>query len=145
MDLQKWVVGFMMFGLFVIAITGFLIGFASDNNSAVNVADDSQITALYSGTANNISATVTSGETSTNSIVNSSVATGSQTTQTGSQFAITPASSIGIAKNILLVGYTKIFGTSSNFGIFVVTLLGILTFISGLMVWKAWIGRQPSD
>jgi hypothetical protein len=145
MDLQKWVVGFVLFGLFTLALIGFAMNFAADNGSAVDISSDSQIVALYAGTSQNLSVLGAASETSTNSIINSSIAFGGQTTQTGGQFAITPASAVGIGKNVIQVGYYKIFGTGSGFGIFFFTLMGLITFISGLMIWKAWVGRQPSD
>lgn len=145
MDLGKWVVGFILFGMFSLALIGFAVNFALDNNSAVDISDDSQITSLQSNLNSNLSGFGSGSESSTASIINSSVATGSQTTQTGSQFAITPTNAIGIGKSIILVGYYKIFGTNSNFNIFLYALFGILTFITGLVIWKAWIGRQPID
>jgi hypothetical protein len=145
MDLQKWVVGFALFGMFTLALIGFAMNFANDNNSAVDVSNDAQIVSLYSATAQNLSNLGSASETSTASIINSSIATGGTTTQSGSQFAITPASAVGTGKNVIQVGYYKIFGTDAGFGVFLYSLIGIITFISGLMIWKAWVGRQPSD
>lgn len=145
MDLQKWVVGFVLFGLFTVALIGFAINFAADNNSAVDIADDQQIVNLYSDTQEGLGDLGTASETSTASIINSSISSGSLTTQTGSQFAITPSNAVSTGKNVIQVGYYRIFGTNSGFGIFFFSLLGVITFISGLMVWKAWVGRTPSD
>lgn len=145
MDLQKWVVGFVMFGLFSIALIGFAINFAADNNSAVDVSDDSQITSLYSANSQNLSVFASASEVSTASIINTSIQSGSFTTQTGSQFAVTPPSAIGTGTNVIQVGYYKIFGQGSSFGIFLISFLAIITFITGLMIIKAWLGRSPSD
>jgi hypothetical protein len=145
MDLQKWVVGFALFGMFTLALIGFAMNFAIDNNSAVDIADDAQIVSLYSSTTQNLSHLGDTSETSTASIINSSILVGGTTTQSGSQFAITPASAVGVGRNFIQVGYYKIFGTDSGLGIFLFSLFGIITFISGLMIWKAWVGRTPSD
>lgn len=145
MDLQKWVVGFVMFGLFTFALIGLAINFAADNNSAIDISNDAQITSLQASSAQNLSAVASASEVSTASIINTSISAGGQTTQTGSQFAVTPVAAVGVGTNVLQVGYYKIFGTGSGFGIFLFSLIGVITFISGLMIWKAWVGRSPSD
>lgn len=145
MDLGKWVISFVMFAMFALALIGFGINFASDNGSPVNIANDSEISTFTSNVQSNISGFGSGAETSTASIINSSVATGSQTTQTGSQFAITPVNAVGVGKSITSLAWFKLFGTNSNFNVFLYGFIALLTFISGLVIWKAWIGRSPID
>ena len=50
----------------------------------------------------------------------------------------------GDKKDIILkVGYSKIFGTDSGLGIFITTFLGMIVFITALLIWKTWAGRSP--
>jgi len=137
-----WTISLVMIGLFAIAVIGFTVGFANDNGS-MNIADDSQISSLYSNTQGNISDFSSASQDTYASIINSSISSGGQTTVSGGQFAITPTSSIGVTKNILQVTYYKIFGTDNNFGIFLTTFLGMLVFITALLIWKTWAGRNP--
>ena len=50
-----WTISLVMIGLFAIAIIGFAINFASDNNSPVDIADDTEISNLYSDTKTDVS------------------------------------------------------------------------------------------
>ena len=141
----QWTISLVLIGLFTIAIIGFSLNFASDNNAAVNIADDPEISGLYTNAIGNTSSFQANSEDTYTSIINSTISTSSAsgTTVTGGQFSITPANMIATTKNILKVGYSKIFGTDSGFGIFITTFLGMLVFITALLIWKTWAGRSP--
>jgi len=139
----QWTVSLVMIALFAIAIIGFAINFAEDNNSPVDIADDTEINTLYTDNQDELSDLKTGSEETYQSIVESSIEEGGQTTGTGGSFAITPPSIIAAAKNVLLIGYTKIFGSGDGFGIFITTFLTMIAFITGLLLWKTWAGRIP--
>ena len=132
----------MALAAFTIALLGFATNFATDNNSFIDIADDSQITNLNNQVSSNLSEFREGSESTYQSIIESSIDAG-ETTTSGGQFAITPPSSIAIGKNILEVGYVKIFGTGSGFGIFLGTLIAAFGFMLILLLWKAWAGRMP--
>jgi len=140
---MDWTISLIMIGLFTIAIVSFVTYFAIDNGSSVNIANDAQISNLLTQTRGNVSSFAGESESTYASIINSTIAPGSTTTTGSGQYAITATSAIGTSKNILLVGYQKIFGSGSGFGIFITTLLGIIGFITILYVVKLWRAGLP--
>lgn len=128
--------------LFSIAIIGFAVNFASDNNSVIDISDDAQLTGLDTDIRSNLSTFRSGSESTYQSIVESSIEEG-ETTPSGGQFAITPLTVIDTVKNIVQVGYIRIFGTGSGFGIFLTTFIVTIGFIFGLYLWKTWAGRSP--
>lgn len=135
-------ISLVMIALFSIAIMGFAINFASDNNAVIDISDDAQLTNLDTNQRANLSTFRGGSEDTYQSIVESSIEQG-ETTPSGGQFAITPLTIVGTVSNILRVGYVRIFGTGSGFGIFITTLLAMIGFIFGLYLWKTWAGRNP--
>ena len=127
-------------GLFTVAIIGFAVNFAIDNNAPVSLADDPKINELRTENLNDLSTLRKKSEDTYQSIIDSSIETG-DTTTSGGQFALTPLTIISIMDNTLSVGYDKIFGNEGGFGIFITTFLGMLVFIIGLYVWKTWRGN----
>jgi hypothetical protein len=128
--------------LFTAAIIGFAINFASDNNAVIDISDDSQIIALDTNIQTDAGSLREGSESTYQSIVEASIETG-ETTPSGGQFATLPFTYLNTMKNILQVGYVKIFGTGGGFGIFLtgfVALMGVLLIFA---VWKAWVGRLP--
>lgn len=139
----QWTIGLVLIGLFAIAIIGFTINFAIDNEAAVDISDDAQMANLFTETSGNISGFDSASESTYTSIINSSIAQEGFTTQSAGQFAITPTNVISVTKNILRAGYVKIFGSGTGFGVFVTTFIGLMVFITGLLIWKTWAGRNP--
>lgn len=141
----QWTVSLVLIGLFAVAIIGFSINFASDNSSPVSISNDPELSGLYGDINTNLGGLTNDTENTYTSIVNTSISptSASGTTTTAGQFAITPANVISIVKNTLEVGYIKIFGTGSGFGVFITTFLGMIVFITGLLIWKTWAGRTP--
>lgn len=139
----QWTTSLVMIALFSIAIIGFAINFADDNNAPIDIADDAEINSLYEDNKGELEELETGSEETYESIVESSIEEGGQTTATGGSFAITPPSIISATKNVLLVGYVKIFGSGDGFGVFITTFLSMIAFITGLLIWKTWAGRIP--
>lgn len=126
--------------LFTIAILTFTINFASDNNSPIDISNDPELSNLKSDTETLAKDISEDSEDQYQSIIDSTIEPGSEVIQSSGPFAITPKNVISVVKNILNVGYVKIFGTGSGFGVFLTTFSGMLVFIIGLFVWKTWKG-----
>ena len=139
----QFTIALIMIGLFTIAVLGFAINFASDNEVYVDISDDEQISNLYTGSTSNVSEFTSASEDTYKSIINSTISSGDETTVGGGQFKITPASSVGVTRNILRVGYSRIFGHDSGFAIFLIAFLSIITFIIALLICKTWAGKMP--
>ena len=136
----EFTVSLVCIALFVVAILSFAVGFANDNDAAVNLADDSEMTSLRSGTSADASEFNKDSESTYKSIIDTTIEPGSDVIQSSGPFAITPTNVIGITKNVISVGYKKIFGSGSGFSVFLVTFLGLLVFIIALLIWKTWKG-----
>jgi|SRR3990167_7902926 len=139
---MQFTISIVMIALFTIAILGFMIGFANDNNSAVSITDDPDINILNTNIRENITSFSSSSQTTQNSIVNSTIATG-ETTTSGTAFALTPGSLIGVVISIMTIGFHKIFGAGADFSIFLIVFGAVLIFMIGLYIWKTWAGRTP--
>jgi len=138
----QYTTALIMIGLFAVAIIGFAANFASDNDSPISISDDPELVTLQTNLEGNLSDFRSSSQSTYQSIVESSIETG-DTTPSGGQFAITPVSAVPVAKNIIKVGYIKIFGTGSGFGVFITAFLSIIVFTIGMYIWKTWGGRTP--
>ena len=143
MSQLQWTISLVLIGLFTIAIIGFAVNFAADNDAAFSLADDPELSALSKYTRDNTSEFNVQSANTYTSILNSSITGAGSTTQTGGQFTLTATNSVGVVENILRVGFTKIFGGSSGFGIFITTFLGLIVFITVLLIWKTWAGKIP--
>jgi len=138
----QYTTALIMIGLFTVAIIGFAINFASDNDAPISISDDPELILLQTNIESNLSSFRSDSQSTYQSIVESSIESG-DTTPSGGQFAITPISAVPVARNIIKVGYIKIFGTGSGFGIFLTSFLAIIVFTIGMYIWKTWGGRNP--
>lgn len=133
-------ISLVLIGLFAIAVIGFGISFAANNDVAVSITDDAELSTLYTSSQDDISGFSDDSESQYQSIVETTLESGAQTTQSVGPFAITPANAISVVTNVLNVAYTKIFGTGSGFGIFLATLIAMIVFVIGLYLYKTLRG-----
>jgi len=136
----QWGLAFVFIACFTFAVLSFAIGFANDNSSPIDISDDTQLSLLYPNTSSNLSTYNTESATSSQSILNTTIAPGSQTAQSSGPFTITFANAIGVVTNIMGVGYQKIFGSTDGFGIFLSVFIGVIGLITALYIWKALFG-----
>lgn len=139
----QWTISLVLIGLFSIAVIGFAMNFAIDNNAPINLASDPEISSLYLETKGNVSGFSGGAEDTYESIISSTIEPEGSTLGSAGPFAITPMNVIGVVKNILNVGYTKVFGGNSGFGLFLTAFLGMIVFITALLIWKTLAGRNP--
>lgn len=132
------VVALVMIGLFTFAVVGFAVNFGNDNNSAVNLADDPELALLKSNTGGNLSSFRSESEDTYQSILETTIESGGDVPQNVAPFSI--VNPLGAIKNIFQVGYIKIFGTGSGFGVFFTTFIALLGFILGLFIYKTLKG-----
>ena len=136
----KLTVSLILIGLFAFALIEFAVNFATDNSSPINILNDSDIVALSSDIQQNVSDFKSSSSSQYKSIVETTIGKEGSVAPSVGPFAITPLNVIGIIKNILKVGYLKIFGQDSGFGIFFTTFTGIILFMIGLYIYKSLRG-----
>jgi len=93
----QYTIALIMIGLFSVAVIGFAVNFASDNNAPMSISDDPELSELSTEVEGNISAFRTDSQSTYQSIVESSIDEG-ETTPSGGQFAITPTSAVPVTK-----------------------------------------------
>ncbi len=133
-------VSLIMIGLFSVAIIAFAINFAADNNAAVDISDDPEFSSFYTQERGNLSGFSSSSESQYQSIIETTIEPGSQTAQSTGAFAITPLNALFVVKNIMEIGYIKIFGDGDGFGIFLTAFVGVIAFMIGLFLYKTLKG-----
>ena len=140
MGLSQLSVSLLLIGLFSIAIIGFGVTFAIDNNSPISITNDTELVTINTQVEENVSNFGDDSEDTYSSILNTTIAPGSDVPQSAAPFAITPLNAIGVVTSILYVSYSKIFGSGTGFGIFLTTFIGILGFVAILFIYKTLRG-----
>ena len=127
--------------LFTVAIFGFAIGFANDNDAVMSISDDAEISDFYSKTGTNLSTLKDNSEGTYASIIDTTVEPGSAIAQSAAPFAVGVSETVGIGKNIIKLPYQKIFGSGSGFGIFFTIFGAIILYLFGLFLYKTLRGN----
>jgi len=131
----------VMIALFAVAIIGFAINYAVDNSSVININEDPEIVGIYGTAEGNLSGFSKDSESQYKSLLETTIEPQSGSVGSTAPFASTVPSAIGASKNIIKVGYIKIFGTGSGFGLFVGTLMALIAFMFGLYIYKTLRGQ----
>ena len=134
-------VSIVMVILFSIAIIGFSIGFATDNDAVMSIADDTELSSFNTDTRTDMTTFQTDANDTYQSIIETTVEPGSDVVQSSAPFALTVGNFVGVFKNVVMLPYKKIFGSGDGFGIFFTTFLAFLVFIIGLLIYKTWKGN----
>ena len=134
-------VALIMIGVFTIAIIGFAIGFANDNNAAVSVADDADLMDVNTNVKANLDQYQSDTEDTYSSIVDTTVEPGSDVLRSPGSFTITWANAFSTAKNMITLGFRTIFGSGSNFNFFLFSFFSTILFLAALYVIKTWRGN----
>ena len=127
--------------LFTVAIIGFSVGFASDNDAAMSITDDAYVSDLSALSTGNLSEVKDNSEGTFASIIDTTVEPGSDVVQSAGPFAVSVSDTIGIGKNVITIPYKKIFGSGEGFGIFFTIFGGIIVFLFGLFLYKTLRGN----
>jgi hypothetical protein len=133
-------ISLVLIALFAVAILSFAVHFATDNNAPVSIANDPQLSSLQTNTKGNVSGFSSDAQNQYQSIIQTTIAPGSQTAPSAGPFAITPTNALGASKNIIQVGWEKITGGDTGFGIFFTALVGMIIFMIGLYIYKTLRG-----
>jgi len=134
---------FVFIALFSVAIFGFAINFADDNDVPANLSIDydPEIQSFYADTGTNLSTLKANSEGTYSSIIDTTVEPGSDVAQSTGPFAISVGETIGIGKNVITLPYKKIFGEGANFGIFFTIFGAVILFLFALFLYKTLRGN----
>jgi len=133
-------ISLVLIALFSIALVGFAVNFASDNDTAVSISDDPELSTLDTQVRGNLTEFTDKSSEQYQSIIESTIESG-EVVQSVGPFAVTPISALGTVTNILKVGYMKIFGNASGFNIFIMAFFSVLLFVIGLFLYKTLRGN----
>ena len=137
----KFIVGLVMAGLFAIAVVSYVTNFADDNNVAVDLGDDPEIATLKSNTESDLTSLKTSVNSSSKGFFQSTPEEGDELLRGGGQFKVGSGNAVSTVKRIVTIGFEKIFGKDTGFGLLLTSFTVILTFMATLYIWKAWKGN----
>lgn len=137
----KFVGGLILTAIFCISITLFFITSGIENDASFNIADEG-----YNVTSQAMLSNLTGFKTevvnATDSFYQSEIE--QDTSKTGGQFKLGPASALKVTDSTLRQGFKSIFGEDSgNFGFILSTLISFLGLILVLVIWKTWKGGNP--
>ena len=130
-----------MIALFTVAIIGFSIGFANDNDAAVRIDDDSDINALYADSQGNINSLKDNTEDTYSSIVNTTIEAGSDVIKSPAVFTLTWGNLYSTLGAMLTVITVVIFGGNPALAMFTTAFMTLLGIMFALYLIKAWRGN----
>lgn len=130
-----------MIVLFTVAVLGFAIGFANDNNADVNIADDDSMSSLKDDSKTGLKTFKEDSQKSYASLVNTTIEPGSDVIQSPGSFTFYWSNIFKTFKNIVSVIYQKVFGGDPGLAIFMTSLLSILAIMFTLYIIKTWRGN----
>lgn len=126
----------LLIASFSIILISFAISFAQNNSTTVSIIDDPEISQYYSDTQSNLSILKEDYSTSYSSIVNTTIAEGSDSPKSMGSFTVNDQSNVQIAEGTLRLAYKKIFGTDESFGFVFGAFLGFFLLMVALYVYK---------
>lgn len=142
----KFMGGILMAAIFAIAIMNYVVDFGADNNVAIDISEDSAITDIQSSLENNVDTYKLETNSSLKALYDSEITSGDETSRTGGQFKGGVGGAFSALKNIINIGYKKIFGSEQGTGgkgIALTALISFLGFVLGMYIWKTWAGKNP--
>lgn len=139
----KFIQALLIISLFAIAIIGYSIGFTKDNNSAVNIDQDSELFSINSSLVGNVSSFYLATSNSSESFSKTSITGQEQTTVTGGEFKLNFLSMLSNMGTIFKSINKNIFGGSPAFAIILTAFSSFLVYVGIRYIWKTWKGGNP--
>ena len=130
-----------MIALFTIAIIGFTIGFANDNDAEIRLDNNTRMSSLYSSTRGGISNQKADTEEAYSSIINTTIESGSDIIKSPFVIINSWGNIYRTFGTIINVVNEELFGDDPAFGLFFTILITTLGILFTLYVLKAWRGN----
>lgn len=137
----KFVTGLIMAVLFTVAIVVFTINFGIDNDSSIKLGDDDDYSSIQSNLVGDLQDFNDAANSSGDTLMSTTQDEGDQSASSGGQFKVGVTTAMSMVTTILTLGFAKIFGEDTGFGIFLTAITSILLWMIGLYVWKTWKGN----
>jgi uncharacterized protein YpmS len=139
----KFVTSIVLFSLFTLAIVTYAIGFASDNNAPVDLADEDGFNRYSTEITSNQSQFVNNVNTSSDSFMKSSIEYGNDVMNSGNSFKIILFTMPMMINSALNLAKTYLFGGSAAFGAVLTVISTMLLYIGIRYIYKTWAGKDP--
>ena len=141
MGQAKFLIALAFIAVFSLAVTGYVINFANDNNVAIDMGGDSDIIVLNSTTQGNL--TTLKSESSDSSSAFFKATESDQTEKTPGQFKFGFFEGIALVTSAITLGFKKIFGSGTIFGIVITTFTAVIGLLAAMYIWKTLKGGNP--
>jgi len=140
----KFIAGLVMFALFSIAITSYVIDFGKDNNVVIDLSTEDSFTTFQSNTEEDITSfSVADVNDSSTAFFTSTLEAGDETMGGGGAFKVGMGTMLNSVKSMSSLTKTYLFGGSNAFGIFLVAISGLLVYTGIRYIYKTWVGKNP--
>lgn len=141
MGLIKTTTNFLLLMLFTVAIITFAINFGYDNDTSINLDDDSDFSGLKTNIEEETTTFYSNINTSSQAMAESTISTQTEATEGGTSFKTIPLVIYRQLRNVVSAPFAKIFGSGSGFGILLTILIGIIFLTVAMYIYKAWKGN----
>ena len=139
----KFVGALIMISLFAIALVGYAIGFANDNDAPINLNTDTAYNDFNTNAQGNLSSFRTESNASANAFGQTNIEGTDSTTVTGGEFKVGMGSLLLGMGSVVTLMKGKLFGNSPAFSIVLTALVAFLGYMFVRFVWKTWKGGNP--
>lgn len=137
----KLIGSMLMMAVFVLAVVVFAIGFGNDNDSYVKLGDDEDFNSLSSAMQKSADDFRDDAKSSADTFFSTTQDQGDQSATSGGQFKIGITTAVSTVVSMLGIGFSKIFGSDTGFGIILTVFTSLLVMMASLYGWKAWKGN----
>lgn len=140
---MQFVVSLVFLSLFVIALIGFGINFAKQNEAYTSVSQDSDVNTTYQVMYSGLNNMTDKNYQLYNATLETEPSGSSGIIQSAGQFALGMTDIIGVLKGAMDLAFSKIFGGGELGGILATTLIGLAVFVIAMLIIRTWLGRNP--
>ena len=137
----KFVTSMILIALFSITVIGFATTFGNENDTSINIADDSEFGDLKTNQESQIDTFFLNSNTSVEAMYQSKIASQSDANEGGTTFKVGSLTAIPIVRNTMQSAFKKLFGSDSGFGFIFTAAFALLGLISALYIYKTWRGN----
>jgi hypothetical protein len=127
-------------GMFVMAIILFAVNFGINNETTINIDEDSNFSQLKNEISEESTTLYLDSNTIFNETIKSTISSQTEATEGGTAFKVGPGTAMKVAQSSIKVGFEKIFGGDENVKIFFTSFLTLLGIIFSMYIYKSWKG-----
>jgi hypothetical protein len=139
----KYMGALIMISIFALAITGYAIGYGTDNGAVVSLDPNSELAGIHSKVQNNSNSFYVETNSSQRNFFLSKITGQEQSTVSGEEFKLGLGSMVGTINDVFKSARKSLFGNSPAFGIIFTVFSSFLIYIGIRYIYKTWKGGNP--